>query len=251
MANLIKKYHLYNNLARFYDDFYKTKRYQEEVEFVLSILKKRSPGYNPKSLLDVGCGTGSHLRYFAKHIKSLYGIDPSAPMIEIAKSKGINNCNFTVSAIQNFQTTTTFDVITSFNSALNYLPTYQDLYLAFQKIFSLLAKNGKVIVQLHDCVDKDVLVTRIVTQRRNRLLIVGGWIGKNSYGPQTIDFFYHLYSGGTWKVYHDTHQEYLFSKQQILKAMQETGFVNPFIIETKKEDPPFFSQEFLCVATKS
>lgn len=243
-------YYLYNELARFYDDFYSTKKYEEEVAFAWEILHEI---YNCKtdSLLDVGCGTGSHLIHFAKYFKRVYGLDPSAPMIEIAKTKGVANSDFFVSTIQDFSCEITFDVITSFNSAMNYMQSCDDLCIAFERVFSLLVSKGVALVQLHDCVDKDFLFAKIVTNGNDRLVVVGDWTGKNKYGPHAIDFFYHLWSNGNWTVYHDAHQEYLFPKHEILAAMRHAGFIDSRIIETQgTEKSPFPTAEFICIATK-
>lgn len=105
-------------------------------------------------------------------------------------------------------------------------------------------------VQLHDCIDKDSLVSRIATDSNDRLVVVGGWVGKNKYGPHAIDFFYHLCSNGKWTVYHDTHQEHLLSKDEIQGAIKYAKFMSWSIIETRAINSPFSSAEFICLGMK-
>lgn len=54
----------------------------EDMPKILKLFKKR----NVKRILDLGCGSGRHLVYFAKRGFDVYGIDISEEGLEIAKS---------------------------------------------------------------------------------------------------------------------------------------------------------------------
>ncbi len=74
-------------VARSYDEWYETDfgKYTASAQNELMInLLKPLPG---QSLLDIGCGTGSHLRLFRKSGLNAAGLEPSVFMLERAKEK--------------------------------------------------------------------------------------------------------------------------------------------------------------------
>ena len=243
------KYCFYNKLAKFYDDFYRFKDYKAEVAYFYKIFKTYK-NIQTINLLDVGCGTGGHLKYFLRYFKNIYGLDPNKPMINIAKSKLGSEAKFFVKPIQEFKYKPVFNLITSFNSALNYVVGYDELLKSMKNIYSSLSEKGVAVLQLHNCIDKDFLFSTEANYKNERLIVVGDWQRKTRYGLHSIDFFYHLNSRGKWSAYHDVHKEYFYRKGEIYKAMKTAGFQKIKIQETKKKDPPFKSSEFICSAIK-
>lgn len=69
--------------SRYYDLFYRDKDYGAEARFVLERLEAHSQ--RPRSILDLGCGTGMHCREFAAEIPDVLGVDRSEGMIGEAK----------------------------------------------------------------------------------------------------------------------------------------------------------------------
>ena len=75
---------LYTEFAKYYDRLESQYRdYPRESEWLIEILK----GHNCKEVIDVSCGTGSHLALLQKEDFNLYGIDASKQMIRLAKKK--------------------------------------------------------------------------------------------------------------------------------------------------------------------
>lgn len=70
------------NFARWYDFIF---------EWILGALRKNTASLVPLQpglkVLDIGCGTGSQLRYLSDRGYKIYGIDLSEPMLGLAKSK--------------------------------------------------------------------------------------------------------------------------------------------------------------------
>lgn len=72
----------YRWTAKWYDSLF------EPINKGLRLLGLRM--FLPKagmSILDVGCGTGAYLEFYQRFKCNLYGIDPSAAMLEIAKTR--------------------------------------------------------------------------------------------------------------------------------------------------------------------
>lgn len=69
----------FKEYARFYDLIYKDKPYEKEVDRVL-----KWANY-PKTLLELGCGTGKHTEYFVKKVNHIIAIDKSKEMLSYTK----------------------------------------------------------------------------------------------------------------------------------------------------------------------
>ena len=52
---------IFSKYSEYYDFIYQKKNYLKETNYVLSHLKEK-----PYNILDIGCGTGSHLKFFNK-----------------------------------------------------------------------------------------------------------------------------------------------------------------------------------------
>lgn len=77
---------IYQKFADYYDTLYGYKNYFKESSFLNKLFKK----YFKKkklSILDVGCGTGSHALILAKFGHKVTGVDLSDKMIKVAKKK--------------------------------------------------------------------------------------------------------------------------------------------------------------------
>jgi len=81
----MKKQVMYKELAKYYDLIYLSKDYKKESKKLMRIIKryKKSEG---KNLLDVACGTGSHLKFLEKKF-DCFGIDVNNEMLKIARKK--------------------------------------------------------------------------------------------------------------------------------------------------------------------
>jgi len=72
----------YSNI---YDILYYDKNYEKECEFIEALFRKYN--YQPRTILDLGCGTGGHAVILAKRGYEVTGVDRSSAMLEIARKK--------------------------------------------------------------------------------------------------------------------------------------------------------------------
>ena len=71
----------YQEMAKYYDLFYKKKNYDKESTFIENLINKR------KTILDVGCGTGLHMHYLEEKNYQVEGLDLNEGMLEVAKTR--------------------------------------------------------------------------------------------------------------------------------------------------------------------
>jgi ubiquinone/menaquinone biosynthesis C-methylase UbiE len=131
--------------ARYYDQIYlKIKDYKKEAEVIRGVIRqfedKRS-----KNLLDVGCGTGEHLKHLSSKFKCT-GMDINNNMINIAKKK-VPNARFKVADMVKFDLKEKFDAITCLFSAIGYVETFNNMVKTLENFHKHLSKKGLVIVE--------------------------------------------------------------------------------------------------------
>jgi SAM-dependent methyltransferase len=138
----------YSNL---YDRFYRDKDYSFECDLIESVFKKFN--ISPRTILDLGCGTGSHALILAKRGFCVTGVDRSAHMLEIAGKKAraekldITFIQQDISQLK-LEPGTSFDAVISMFAVIGYLTENHQLAQTFGNIRRCLQPGG---VFLFDC----------------------------------------------------------------------------------------------------
>jgi SAM-dependent methyltransferase len=139
------KENAFGSYAKYYDQIYlKRKDYEKEAEIVKGIIR-RFERRKSKSLLDVGCGTGEHLKHLSLGFQCV-GIDVNRSMIDIAKNK-VPNAKFKVADMINFRLKGKFNVIICLFSAIGYVQNLDNLAKTLEKVYEHLNDNGLLILE--------------------------------------------------------------------------------------------------------
>lgn len=131
--------------SKYYDPIYlKRKNYQKEAKAVKEIIKQfeKRPS---RTLLDVGCGTGEHLKYLSSDFQCR-GIDLNRDMIENAKKK-VPNAKFKVANMVDFRLKEKFDVIICLFSSIGYVQNFNNLVKTLETFYKHLNDEGLAIIE--------------------------------------------------------------------------------------------------------
>jgi len=135
---------LHNQLSKYYDKVYAFKDYLDEaVRLQNIIIKYVESGGN--SLLDVGCGTGLHLRYLKDDFVCT-GVDVSKSMLKIAR-KNVKGVTFKEADMKTLRLGKQFDVITCLLSSIGYVKTTVSLEKTIQNFAKHLKKSGLLLIE--------------------------------------------------------------------------------------------------------
>lgn len=140
---------VFGKYADFYDLLYKDKDYQSECDVVEEIFKK----YGKKiisSILDLGCGTGSHAFIFHNKGYKIVGVDRSKIMLanaakKLAKLSSKKNIRFERGDLRDWKTNETFDAVIMMFAVLGYQLESKDVIQALSTVKKHLKKNGLFI----------------------------------------------------------------------------------------------------------
>ncbi|MBU0930022.1 MAG: class I SAM-dependent methyltransferase [Nanoarchaeota archaeon] len=140
---------LYKSLAKFYDLLYLYHDYDKESALLIRNLFMID---NPR-LLDVACGTGTHLEAVSRKLQNakLTGIDLNQDMLDAAAKKRLN-ARLIKSDMKDFNLREEFDLVYCLSSSIQYNLTREDFE---NTLYSMRkhAVNGKVIFDLAYCAE--------------------------------------------------------------------------------------------------
>jgi len=136
--------HGYKDLAKIYDLVNQKKDYFKEVEFLKILFNK----YNIKTILDVGCGTGTHMKLLESSGFVCDGIDLNQEMLDVAKNKAKGN--LTCADMTNFNLGKKYDAIICMFASFNHLINLDSAKRAISCFRNNLNKGGIILIDLHN-----------------------------------------------------------------------------------------------------
>jgi len=135
---------VFKKYADFYDQLYEDKDYKAECDFIEQIFEE----YGIKeiaSILDLGCGTGSHAIIFAENGYDVTGVDQSETMLNIARAKAsIKNkdVKFKKQDIRHLDLPQKFDAAVAMFAVMGYLTSNKDFEDALISDYNHLSSGG-------------------------------------------------------------------------------------------------------------
>jgi SAM-dependent methyltransferase len=144
---------LFGNYARYYNLLYRDKDYAGEVQFIHQLIQTYAPGV--RSLLELGCGTGTHASLLANEGYEVHGVDLSTEMLQQACDRMTqlpqelaSKLTFSQGDIRTIHIERQFDAIISLFHVFSYQTTNEDLQAAFATARRHLKPRG---VFIFDC----------------------------------------------------------------------------------------------------
>lgn len=137
---------VFNAYSAYYDLLYRDKNYQEEANYIDALIKKYAP--NAQTLIDFGCGTGSHCFLLEQKGYQIDGVDMSATMLEGANTKKIalnSQVNFHEGDFRTVRLDKKADIVTSLFHVMSYQTSNTDLEAAINTAKTHLNEGGTFI----------------------------------------------------------------------------------------------------------
>lgn len=194
----------YQEMAKYYDLFYKKKNYDKESTFLENLINKR------KTILDVGCGTGLHMHYLEEKNYQVEGLDLNEGMLEVAKTrvKGL----LYQGNLLDFQPKKKYDAIISMFAVFNHLNNEQELEKAILHWYKYLNENGILIIDLHNGRKSGEKETTIDNCKR-----IMKWTFDNTTFKENTEITYVI----DGKIYQDTHEFQIYKPKQIEEILKK------------------------------
>lgn len=127
---------IFNQYAHYYDIFYRHKGYRKEIAYLERLFRKYGK-MKIRTVLDVGCGTASHMIPLIERGYKVTGVDVSAQMLKIAQeklSRASLKADLVKGSFQAFAIGRKFDAVICLFSVINYVAANGDIVKALRNI---------------------------------------------------------------------------------------------------------------------
>lgn len=223
-------------IAPHYDVLMASVPYKMWVSYFLMLLARADQ--NPKTILDVCCGTGTVAELLAKQGYRLTGIDLSEPMIVSARNKAEQQrlqIDYHVADATNFNLAKTFDSAFSFFDSLNYIASSEGYRSAILSIGRHVKKGGSFVFDLNTAY---AFEQRMFDQKENSKSAPLRYKWKGDYDPKSriIEVVMDFRFEGT--EFREIHVQRAHPDSETREFLAEAGFTDVTIYNSYTHDPP-------------
>lgn len=225
----------FGDYSGLYNLIYREKVYRDEADFVISELcAYKQPIV---SILELGCGTGTHASCFAETGRNVYGVDLSPGMLDVARQnlEEAGPCiaervQFELGDIRTLALDATFDAAVSLFHVMSYQTRDEDLVASIASARRHIAigspflfdfwygpavlKSG-LMVRRREVEDDSVRVVRVATPT---------WRRTQSRVDVTYHFAVYDKSTGSKHEFDEVHSMRYFFQTELEEALQRGGF---------------------------
>jgi ubiquinone/menaquinone biosynthesis C-methylase UbiE len=234
---------IYSQLSKYYElIYYKPDLYETESEVVSSLIESHRQNEN-RNLLDVACGTGTHIKFFLGRY-NVFGLDLSTEMLAIAKQR-YPSIKFYQGSMENCHIDERFGSIMCLFGSIGFVQTVENLNTTLRR-FSELLESGGVLILTPWSTQED-FTEEIVSDRvkRGKLQIARMEKVERS-SPNLVDITYHYLIADDDDIKYFTGHHIpigLFAHKEYEQAIQNAGLS---ILELYRGKNIHMGMAFVC-----
>ncbi|MHA1907775.1 MAG: class I SAM-dependent DNA methyltransferase [Candidatus Thorarchaeota archaeon] len=235
---------IYDKFSKYYDLMYSHYEYEAECDYLEELFNNYAPTM-PKSILDIGCGTGTHAYHLAGRRYQVFGFDMSETQIQIAKEKvgelGPKNLEFQVADMRDFTLDRKFDIAISMFGSVGYLTTDEDIHNAFQRINEHLDSAGLFVFEFWNLRGVIPGNTSWLRAEDEKYKVIR--LSSSEFNPKecTLTLVFETYVLEGNKVedeFTETHLMRVYSPNEMKMLLKQNGFALLDIVDYRSFDPP-------------
>ena len=234
----------YDVFGKFYDAIMGDRA--KPTKSLLEFIRKANP--QAKSVLELGCGTGSVLKQLAKDYE-VSGVDLSRTMLSIAKKK-VPRAKLSRQDMVRFRLRETFDVVCCVYDSINHILSFDDWRRLFANVDRHLSDAGTFIFDINTQkkLDRHTAEQPWVHRFGNHLLIMKVTATRNKASNWNIRVFERT-KGNRYLLHEENIKEASFPVRNIVNALK-AHFFGVEVIDPDRNRPSSKSERLYFVCTK-
>ena len=215
----------YHNLAASYDRLTNDVDYEATVAFYWELLEREN--LQPRTAVDLACGTGSVSLLLAEKGLEVTAVDMSREMLCVASQKADSVSNrplFVCQKLQNLCLPIGVDLAVCALDSMDYITNPEDCRKAIGRVYKVLNPGGCFIFDVNTPEKLRAMDGQIFLDEDDDVYCV--WQGffdeESNICTYEMDLFQRV--GNTWQRSFEEHREYAYSADQLTGYLKQAGF---------------------------
>ncbi|MBQ7415896.1 MAG: methyltransferase domain-containing protein [Oscillospiraceae bacterium] len=229
----------YHALANSYDRLTNDVNYEQTVEFYKQILVRE--GCQPRTAVDLACGTGSVALLLARDGLQVIGVDLSEEMLTVAFQKACEQENapvFVCQSLQELRLPRGVDLAVCALDSLDYILNPDDCREAIRRVYQVLNPGGIFIFDVNSPEKLRAMDGQVFLDEDDDVYCV--WRGEFDEETNICSYGMDLFQreGKVWYRSFEEHREYAYSEAQLTDYLRSAGFTRIRVYGDRKFDKP-------------
>ena len=217
----------YHELAKSYDRLTNDVDYRATVEFYMQILERE--GLNPRTAVDLACGTGSVTAILAEQGMDILGVDMSEEMLTVAMEKVMDmekSPRFICQKLQELHLPRGVDLAVCALDSLDYVTDPADCKEAIRRVYKVLNPGGIFIFDVNTPEKLRAMDGQVFLDEDDDVYCV--WRGEFDEETNICSYGMDLFQreGNAWYRSFEEHREYAYSQEQLTQYLKDAGFTH-------------------------
>ncbi|MGM9922012.1 MAG: class I SAM-dependent DNA methyltransferase [Bhargavaea sp.] len=234
----------YHAFAHVYDLLMEDIPYRQYAEWV----RKVSGPAEGKTLLDIGCGTGTLTEQFAREGFRVTGIDLSGDMLSVAKERfeeaGLEGMFFE-QPMQEMEGHTGYDLAVIAIDSLNYVTDAEEVAAVFRHVFGALHPGGRLLFDVHSPYKMTELFLDgpFTADLEDVSYIWHTYPGEEPLSVESEISFFLRRQDGLYVRKEEFHLQRTFTPDTYIRLLEESGFAVRSVTADWTGEPPAENSE--------
>ena len=217
----------YKNLALSYDRLTNDVDYEATVAFYNEILKRE--GLQPRTAVDLACGTGSVAEILARQGLEVTGVDLSEEMLTVAMEKVMDMekpPRFVCQPLQELRLPRGVDLAVCALDSLDYITNPDDCKEAIRRVYKALNPGGIFIFDVNTPEKLRAMDGQVFLDEDDDVYCV--WRGEFDRDTNICSYGMDLFQRreNVWERSFEEHREYAYSQEQLTEYLKAAGFTH-------------------------
>ena len=241
----------YHNLAVSYDRLTSDVDYEATVDFYYEILKQE--GLNPRTAVDLACGTGSVTAILAEKGLQVIGVDMSEEMLTVASQK-VGEAGFTpwflCQSIQQLHLPKAVDLAVCALDSLDYITDPEDCKEAIRRVYKYLNPGGIFIYDVNTPEKLRAMDGQVFVDEDDDVYCV--WRGEFDEHTNICSYGMDLFQrkGNLWERSFEEHCEYAYSADQLIGYLKAAGFTHIRVYGDRRMEAPAEGEQRIYIKAR-
>ena len=217
----------YHELAQSYDRLTNDVDYEATVDFYYEILKRE--GLDPRTAVDLACGTGSVALILARKGLQVTAVDMSWEMLMVAQQKAVEagvQPQFACQMLQQLHLPRAVDLAVCALDSIDYILNPDDCKKAIQRVYKALNPGGCFIFDVNTPEKLRAMDGQTFLDEDEDVYCV--WRGEFDEDTNICSYGMDLFQrqGDVWHRSFEEHREYAYSAGQLIEYLRAAGFTS-------------------------